>query len=294
MKTKVKLVAVVLTSLLLVSGILLCTKSPTAHAADSSRPPYGPPAPEGRRDQWLLLTLSPADGAPEEQMSRQMVSLFPILAEEKQESGLEGFAPFPNLGAVRLESPTRTTISRLASWPGVRSVVPASDQAAEIGARRVDAVRQAAKQAALLPADDEFPSQGPDPGTDARGSGILDSQGQSAGVNGLRYCQIYENENLVSGGVITDHLPMTVTLTSAGQVKSQVTTVADEYGDFRVHFTATIRGGDVVEVALPGASPIAIDVVPLSVEPDKASDVIRGTAPANEWVGVSIYSSDLG
>jgi len=221
-------------------------------------------------EYWLWLELPPEDATTETQVSQMMAALLPHLAEQERLGQLENFALVPELGAIHLESPRPELLAQALSWPGVHSV-------ASIDAQPVEMPHRASQRSAGVE-----PPEAP---------AALDAPQAATGVDGLDSCYIYENENEIYGTVITPSLNLTLTLKGDGAVKSQITTAANEWGEFRVYFTDTIRGGDLIEVTLPDQTPITIDVVHLGVEPNKATDIIHGTAPANDSVQVDLHST---
>ena len=236
-------------------------------------------AAEPSQDYLVLLDLgSPDTPVPlEEQVSYTFDRFFPRLMALQEQGLLDGFAPIPEAGALLLQAPQPAALTEIAAWADVASVTQADAPAMQTADTRMQAARvaQTELQHARPPTAEHTPSAPQD----------------TVGVGGLWGLDVYEAENYVTGYVYTKSVTITVTLKDGGgAVKSQATTIADEWGDFRAYFTDTILGGDEVVVQLAGEPPVSVDVVSLSVAPDKATNIVYGVSPANEWVHVVLYS----
>ncbi|MBN2392831.1 MAG: hypothetical protein JXR84_19020 [Anaerolineae bacterium] len=234
------------------------------------------PPPPMQGEYLLLLDITSMYGTPEEQMMQTQSLLFPYLSEAVQQGQLETFQLLPELVAIQLVAPEQALLAQVASWPGARAVAPLNPRTLQAATEHAGTMRQMSLQHA--------PKQLPETQTTPT------APMETVGVGGLTSFTVYEDENEVYGYVITPSLNLTVTLMTGSNIKSQIATVANSSGYFRAYFTDIIRGGDVIQINLPGAAPILVDVVLLTLEPDKASDVIRGTAPANATVYLGLYS----
>lgn len=120
------------------------------------------------------------------------------------------------------------------------------------------------------------------------GGGRWQNDANASGVqlNGL---SVYQNETYVTGYLSASSVPVTLRLTRSGTTISQVNTTSVS-SNFSAYFSQMIKGGDVIEVDLPSTPTIFINVVPLSISVDKATNIFSGTAPAGSQVQAQIYS----
>ena len=269
MKHKFGSTTLYLVGLLLFAVIVGATAAPAAASG-----PVDPPVRPG--EYLLLLDVVPEGMTPEEQVMQMQGFLFPYLIEAVEQGELTEFELLPEVGAFRLVAPEQALLTRAAAWPGARSLTPLTRQTLQAAAEHAATMRQMSLQRESVPLPEAHVAQASPMGT--------------TGVGGLTSFTVYQDENEVYGYVITPSLNLTLTLMTGVNVKSQVATVASDSRYFRAYFTDTIRGGDVILVNLPGEAAIAVDVVPLSVEPDKTNDIIRGAAPANATVYLNVYS----
>ena len=282
--------AVSLSTVFIVLGVaLFTTAGPTSLAASSTS---GPDALDAQLQapstsqagliapdrpwpvqQYLLFMARDPDDPP----LATNEALFEHLAALRAHGLLQDFRPVSAFDAFLLQSPTPEALSQAATWPGVYLVAPVNAPAA----REALESRRMARNSPRAPvADRPMPTANAPTG--------------ASGVGGLSTCTLYENGNWVNGSVITPSLSLTLTLKTGGAFKSQVSTVANSSGSFDAYFTDTIQAGDVVEVALPGEPLISINATPLSVQVNKATNVVQGTAGPNATVTIELYSSQVG
>ena len=269
MKHKFGSTMLYMVGLLLFAVIVGATAAPAAASG-----PVDPPVRPG--EYLLLLDVVPEGMTPEEQVMQMQGVLFPYLIEAVERGELAEFELLPEVGAFRLVAPEQALLTRAAAWPGARSLAPLTQQTLQAAAGHADTMRQMNIQRESVPLPEAHVAQASPMGT--------------TGVGGLTSFTVYLNENEVYGNVITPSLNLTLTLMSGANVKSQVATVASDSRYFRAYFTDTIRGGDHILVNLPGEAAITVAVTPLTLSPDKATDVIHGTAPANATVYLTLYS----
>jgi hypothetical protein len=102
---------------------------------------------------------------------------------------------------------------------------------------------------------------------------------------------VYIGETYVHGFASTIDTPVTVILKDHNGVeKSMISTTTNKNNFFDGYFTQTVAGGDRIEVDFPNASTVFLTVPELTLDIDKRTDTLFGTARTDNFFVVSIYS----
>lgn len=102
------------------------------------------------------------------------------------------------------------------------------------------------------------------------------------------------NETYVYGDTDGSNVPVNLRLIRDESAISEVDVETDTGGYFNAYFTAQILEGDEIEVNLPDTSTIVIPITALTVQIDKANDVVSGEVESNRSVDVYVWSWPIG
>lgn len=227
-------------------------------------------------DYLLVLAMQPDGRSPDEQYSLAFALVSDRLAVYRQDGRLADFMPLPEMGAVLLQAPDRGVVEELRGTAVVSSVLPAT----AANQQRVAEYQQVMHQEIARVAVMAETAVGPESTAPSHISTLDD----------LTNLTVYLNDTYLYGYVDTPNIPITLTLKTGSTVKSQVNAMANSSGYFSAYFTAVIQGNNTIEVDLPGQPTEAIPVMPLTLQIDKATNVVSGSGPANQQMNIRVWS----